>query len=142
MPEFFEKFIFELEGFSYIRMGLSLPKHLVSPLFVLYFDFWVCCLYTFNPLPSLLEWVSTLITATYRRNMQSRQFCRTTYMMRIKESERGPFFLIFRWNIVLQDSYQADEIVIEIEEWKQVPGICVKSFSRALLRVLETSLVS
>ena len=63
-------------------------------------------------------------------------------MMRIKESERRPFFKIFRWNIVLQGSHQADEIVIEIEEWKQVPGICVKSFSRALLRALETSLVS
>ena len=35
-------------------------------------------------------------------------------------------FLIFRWNIVLHDSYQADEIVTEIEEWKQkVLGVCV-----------------
>ena len=42
-------------------------------------------------------------------------------------------FLIFRWNIVLHDSYQADEIVTEIEEWKQkVLGICVKCFSRVL----------
>ena len=33
-------------------------------------------------------------------------------------------FLIFWSNIVLHDSYQADEIVIEIEEWKQkVPGV-------------------
>ena len=47
-------------------------------------------------------------------------------------------FLIFRWNIVLHDSYQADEIVIEIEEWKhKVPGACVKSFSRVLLSVLR-----
>ena len=39
-------------------------------------------------------------------------------------------FLIFRWNIVLHDSYQADEIVTEIEEWRQkVPGVCVKSFN-------------
>ena len=38
-------------------------------------------------------------------------------------------FLIFRWNIVLHNSYQADEIVIEIEEWKQKdPDVCVKSF--------------
>ena len=53
-------------------------------------------------------------------------------------------FLIFRWNIVLHDSYQADEIVIEIEEWKQkVPGICVKlCFGRVLLSVLETSVLS
>ena len=31
MPDFFEKFIFELEAFSYIRMGLSLAKPLMSP---------------------------------------------------------------------------------------------------------------
>ena len=38
-------------------------------------------------------------------------------------------FLIFRRHIVLHDSYQADEIVIEVEEWKQkVPGVCVKNF--------------
>ena len=44
------------------------------------------------------------------------------------------FFFIFRWNIVLHDSYQADEIVIE---WKhQVPGACVITFSRVLLSVL------
>ena len=52
-------------------------------------------------------------------------------------------FLIFRWNNVLHDSYQADEFVIEIEEWKQkVPRICFKSFSRVLLSVLEISVVS
>ena len=52
-------------------------------------------------------------------------------------------FLFFRWNIVLHDSYQADEISTEIEERKQkVPGVCVKSFSRFLLSVLETSVVS
>ena len=52
-------------------------------------------------------------------------------------------FLFFRWNIVLHDSYQADKIVIEIEEWKQkVPDICVESFGRVLLSVLETSVVS
>ena len=38
-------------------------------------------------------------------------------------------FLIFRWNIALHDSYQEDEIVVEIEKWKQKnPGVCVKSF--------------
>ena len=47
--------------------------------------------------------------------------------------------LIFRQNIVLNDSYQADKSVTEIEQWKQkVPGVCVKSFSRVLLSVLET----
>ena len=52
-------------------------------------------------------------------------------------------FLIFRWNLVLHHSYQADEIATEIEEWKQnVPEVCVKSFSRVLLSVLEISVVS
>ena len=31
MPEFFEKFSFELEAFWYIRMDLSLAKMLMSP---------------------------------------------------------------------------------------------------------------
>ena len=60
-----------------------------------------------------------------------------------KRVREETIFLIFRSNIVLHDSYQADEIVIEIEEWKQkVPSVCVKSFSRGLLNVLETSFVS
>ena len=63
--------------------------------------------------------------------------------MRVKGSERRPFIFIFRLNIVLRDSYQADEIVMEIEEWKQkVADDYVKSFSRVLLGVLETSIVS
>ena len=45
-----------------------------------------------------------------------------------KQVREDIIFLIFRWNYVLHDSYQADEIVIEIEEWKQkVPVGCVKS---------------
>ena len=48
-------------------------------------------------------------------------------------------FLIFRWNIVLHNSYQVELKNIEIEEWKQkVPGVCVKSCSTVLLSVLET----
>ena len=59
-------------------------------------------------------------------------------MMRVKGSERRPFAFIFRLNIV-----QADEIVMEIEEWKRkVPSDPVKSFSRVLLSVLETTIVS
>ena len=51
--------------------------------------------------------------------------------------------VVFILNAVLRDSYQADEIVMEIEEWKQkVPGNYVKSFIRVLLGVLETSVVS
>ena len=49
-------------------------------------------------------------------------------------------FLLFRWNFVLHDSYQADKIAIEIKEWKQkFPGVCVKSCSRVLLSILRTS---
>ena len=58
---------------------------------VIYFNFWVSCLYTFNPLPSLLKWVTVLV-ATTCRNMDRRQSYRIIYMMKIKESERRPFF--------------------------------------------------
>ena len=63
-------------------------------------------------------------------------------MIRVKGSERRPFIFISRLNIVQHDSYQADEIVMEIEESKQkvVDGY-VKSFSRVLLGVLETSIL-
>ena len=44
--------------------------------------------------------------------------CKITYMTRVKRSERRPFIFIFRLNSVLHDSYQVDEIVMEIEEWK------------------------
>ena len=142
MPGFFEKFIFELETFLYsIRMALSLVKRLMSPqkMFVLYFDFFISCLYTLNPLSLSLKWVITLVATTYR-SMERGQSCETTYMLRVKGSERRPF--LFRLNIVLHDLYQADKIVIEIEERKQVPGDCVKYFSIVLLIVLETSIVS
>ena len=45
--------------------------------------------------------------------------------------------------MVQRDSYQADEIVMEIEEWKQkIADDYVKYFSRVLLGVLETSVLS
>ena len=60
-----------------------------------------------------------------------------------KRVREETIFLIFRWNVVLHDSYQTDEIVTEIEEWRQkVPSVCVKSFSRVLLSVLDTLVVS
>ena len=43
---------------------------------------------------------------------------KTTYMARVKGSEKRPFIFIFRLNIVLHDSYQVDKVVMEIEEWK------------------------
>ena len=64
-------------------------------------------------------------------------------MIWAKESERRPFISISRVNIVQRDSYQADEIVMEIEEWKQkVVNHYVKGFSRSLLGVLETPTLS
>ena len=57
-------------------------------------------------------------------------------MKRVKGSERRPFIVISRLNIVQRDSYQANEIAMEIEEWQHV------SFSRFLLGVLETSILS
>ena len=64
-------------------------------------------------------------------------------MVRVKVSERRPFIFISRLNIVQRDSYQADEIVMEIEEWKQkVADDYVESFGRVLLGVLETSILS
>ena len=44
--------------------------------------------------------------------------CKTSYLTRVKGSERRPFIFVFRVNIVLHDSYQVDKIVMEIEEWK------------------------
>ena len=62
--------------------------------------------------------------------------------MKVKGSERRPFIFISRLNIVQRDSYQADEIVMEVEEWKQkVVDDYAKSFSRVLLGVLETSIL-
>ena len=64
-------------------------------------------------------------------------------MIMVEGSERRPFVFISRLNIVQHDSYQADEIVMEIEEWKQkVVDDYVKSYSRVLLGVLETSILS
>ena len=72
--------------------GLELGKAIDAKLEnVHYFDFWASCLYTFNVLSLSLKWVSTLVVTTYR-NMESRESCKNTYMMRIKGSERRPLF--------------------------------------------------
>ena len=63
--------------------------------------------------------------------MESGQSYKITNMTRAKGSERRPFIFIFRLNIALHDSYQADEIIMKIEEWKQnVPGNYVNGISR------------
>ena len=38
--------------------------------------------------------------------------CKTTYMTRVKGSERRPFIFIF----IFSDSYQVDEIAMDVEE--------------------------
>ena len=64
-------------------------------------------------------------------------------MIGVKGSERRPFIIISRLNIVHHDLYHADEIVMEIEEWKQkVADNYVKNFNSVLLGVLETSILS
>ena len=59
----------------------------------------------------------TLVETTYREKRGEREkSCKLTNLMRVKGSERRPFIFIFRLNIVLCDSYQAGEIVMDIEE--------------------------
>ena len=142
MPGFFEKIIFELEVLSFIRTVLSLEKQLMSPqkmFSILIFGSPVCtplipCHYYWN---GWWPWLEQQTESGEQKVMQNY----------LHDEDKGvreeTIFLIFRWNVVLHDSYQAEEIVIEIEEWKQkVPGICVKSFGRVLLSVLEASVVS
>ena len=85
---------------------------------VQYFDFLVSYLYTFNPLSSLSKWVTTLVATTYR-NMENGQSWKTTYITMVRWLESTPFIFVFKLSVVLQNSYQADEIVKEIEEWKR-----------------------
>ena len=104
-----------------------------------YFDFLVS---TFNPLSLSLKWVMTLVETTYREKRREKS-CKITNMIRVKGLERRPFIFISRLNTVQRDSHKADEIVMEIEEWKQkVADDYIKSFSRVWLGVLETSILS
>ena len=64
-------------------------------------------------------------------------------MIRVKSLEGRSFIFIFKLNTVLSNSYQVDEIVMDIEEWKQkVPDDYVKSFRRVLLGLSEILIVS
>ena len=61
-----------------------------------------------------------LVETTYREKLGEREKSfKITNMIRVKGSERRPFIFISRLNIVQRDSCQADEIVMEIEEWKK-----------------------
>ena len=75
--------------------------------------------------------------------MEKEKSCKITNMITLKGSERRPFIFISRLKIFQRDSYKADEIAMEIEEWKQkVADDYVESFGRVLLGVLETSILS
>ena len=77
-----------------------------------------------------------------KKNVERGKSCKITNIIRVKGSERRPFIFNSRLNIVQRDSYQADEIAMEFEEWKQkVADDYVKSFSRVLLGVVETSIL-
>ena len=87
--------------------------------------------------------MTLVANGTTYRNKKRGKSCKITNITRVKGSEKRPSIFIFRLNIVLHESYQANEIVVEIEEWKQkVPDNFVKSFIRVLLGVLEISIVS
>ena len=84
----FQKFILELETFSNIKaVDFTLEN-------VQYFNLLIPCLYTLNPLSLLMNWVTTFDKATYR-TMESRESCKTTYMIRIKESDERSLFKKF-----------------------------------------------
>ena len=114
---------------SLLRMGLSLTKELMSPqknFSILIFGSPLCtrlipCHDYWN---GWRPWLQQE-TETWRADSPAEL---PTWWR-----QRSQMKLIFRWNIVLHDWCQADEIVIEIKEWKQkVPGVCVPSFSRGL----------
>ena len=48
------------------------------------------------------------------REREREKSCKITNMIRLKGSERRTFIFIFRLNIVLRDSYQPDETVMEL----------------------------
>ena len=84
----FQNFILELETFSNIKaVDFTLEN-------VQYFNLLISCLYTLNLLSLLMNWVTTLNRATYRI-MESRESCKTTYMIRIKESDERSLFKKF-----------------------------------------------
>ena len=84
----FQKFILELETFSNIKaVDFTLEN-------VQYFILLISCLYTLNLLSLLMNWVTTFDKATYR-TMESRESCKTTYMIRIKESDERSIFKKF-----------------------------------------------
>ena len=133
--------LYQIMG-SCLAMQLMSPQKIILISKVHYFDFLVSCLYTFDPLSLSLKYMMTLVETT-ERNVERGKSCKITNMIRVKGSERRPFIFISRLNIIQRVSYQADEIVIEFEEWKQnVVDDYVKSITRVLLGALEASILS
>ena len=130
-------------------MGLCLAKQLMSPQKIIviskvhYFDSLISCLYTLNPLSLSLKWVMTLVETIYREERGEREILQNYQHNKGKGVRKWTIIFIYRLNIVQLDSYQADEIIMEIEEWKQkLADDDVKSLRRNLLGVLETSVLS
>ena len=85
----------------------------------------------------------TLIETTYGEKPGEKEVLQNYEHDKGKGVRKETIFFISRLNIVQRDICQADEIVVEIEEWKQkVADDFVKSFSRVLLGALETSILS
>ena len=130
-------------------MDLCLAKQLMSPQKIIviskvhYFDSLISCLYTLNPLSLSLKWVMTLVETIYREERGEREVLQNYQYNKGKWVRKWTIIFIYRLNIVQLDSYQADEIIMEIEEWKQkLADDDVKSLRRNLLGVLETSVLS
>ena len=58
-------------------------------------------------------------------------------MARVKGTERRPFIFTFRLHIALHDVNQVDEILIEIEGWKQSLIIEFRDFGMRFLNICK-----
>ena len=85
----------------------------------------------------------TLVETIYREERGEREVLQNYQHNKGKWVRKWTIIFIYRLNIVQLDSYQADEIIMEIEEWKQkFADDYVKSLRRNLLGVLEASVLS
>ena len=62
----------------------------------------------------------TLVETTYREKRGEREVLQNYQHDKGDGVRKETFVFISRLNIVHRDSYQEDEIVVEIEEWKQM----------------------
>ena len=116
--------------------GLESGKAVDSPqkMFVIskvhYFDFLVSCLHTFNPLSLSLKSVDDDLDCKCN-NIQKHEKREVlqNYQYKSKGVRRRPFIFNFRLNIVLRDSYQANELFMELRNGN-------KSFQTNTLKAL------